>query len=301
VSTIMVGIDASSASRAALSWAAARAKRLGDDLRVVHIVDDEWGAGDIDLEMGDRALAESLATLRREFPSLPATGTVVVGNPVVELVRSARAVDLLVVGTHKTGFVQGRVFGSQALRLAAESAVAVAVIPEYTTGAREGVVVGVDSSAASDAAVVFAALEARHEGVELVLVLATGVGKVLPGGRTDRGERELRTMTRALRIAEASAGDAPIRVRTLRRAPASALIDVGGRARLVVVGSSRRHLDGAAALGPVAHDVLVNITSPTVVVHPRESHGTFDPFPRSPAELSGNHRVIHPLQEESTP
>jgi len=301
VSTIMVGIDASSASRAALSWAAARAIRLGAALRVVHVVDDEWGAGPDELAAGERALAESLATVRREFPFSSAQGAVVVGNPVVELVSAAREADLLVVGTHKTGFVQGRVFGSQALRLAAESAAAVAVIPEYATGTREGVVVGIDSSAASDAAVTFGAIEAHRLGDDLVLVLATGGGEGTPAGRADRAERELDVLTRASRIAEAVAPGVPVRMRTLRRSPGSALIDTAGKARLIVVGSSRRHLDGVAALGPVAHDVLVNITSPTVVVHPRESRGTFDPFPRSSVELSGNHKVIHPLQEESTP
>jgi nucleotide-binding universal stress UspA family protein len=63
----------------------------------------------------------------------------------------------------------------------------------------------------------------------------------------------------------------PIRNRSVRRPAAEALVDAASTSRLLVVGSSRRHGSQLAALGPVCHDVLLNITGPTVIVHPTNS------------------------------
>jgi nucleotide-binding universal stress UspA family protein len=268
MSTILVGIDGSSASRAALAWAARRAALLGSSLVIAHVVDDEWGSSADQLLAAERELALRAADVAESFPALDIDVLVAAGNPSIELATIASRADLLVLGTHKTGFVQGHVFGSRALRLAASSDAPVAVIPERTTGIRSGVVVGIDSSAAGDAAVHFAAIEAQRLGEELILVLGTGA--VEPGEvrAPQRAERELGVVARAVRIADATSPDVAVRVRTVRRAPSSALVGVAGRARLLVVGSSRRHGEGAAALGPVSHDVLLNIAAPTVVVHP---------------------------------
>jgi nucleotide-binding universal stress UspA family protein len=54
----------------------------------------------------------------------------------------------------------------------------------------------------------------------------------------------------------------------MHRQPARVLIEVAASARLLVVGSSRHHVAGGSALGPVAHDVLFNIPTTTIVVHP---------------------------------
>lgn len=265
--TIVVGVDSSSASGAALAWAAARAAATGSALTVVHVVDDEWGADATELTAATRQLSTHVDAIRDDLPKLAVEGELVAGNPSVELALVAREADLLVVGTHKTGFVQGRVFGSAALRLAGEVRVPVAVIPEHSTGSRAGVVVGIDASRASDAAVRFAALEAARLGEELILVLGAGTATG-PSRSMIRSERELETIARAVKVAQTTSPDVAARVRTLRRAAAPSLIDGADRAVLLVIGSSRRHVDNAVALGPVAHDVLLNITAPTVVVHP---------------------------------
>jgi nucleotide-binding universal stress UspA family protein len=58
-----------------------------------------------------------------------------------------------------------------------------------------------------------------------------------------------------------------VRTRTLRRPAAEALVDAGMSAELLVIGSSRRHGAQMDALGPVSHDVLLNIAGPTLIVH----------------------------------
>jgi nucleotide-binding universal stress UspA family protein len=273
MTTIVVGIDGSSASRTALSWAARRATEVGARLRIVHVVDDEWGAGQERMRASEDDLVSRAGEVSAEFPALEIDVVLASGNPSVELVRMASDAEMLVIGTHKTGFVQGRVFGSRALRLAASSDVPLAVVPAQTSGTRSGVAVGIETSAASDAAVQFGAQEARRTGDDLVLVLATGSPG--PTGRSaalvdspEMAERELEVVAHAIRVVESVSSDVGVRVRTVRRPPSQALVDIAGNVRLLVVGSSRRHQDGVAALGPVSHDVLVNIASPTVVVHP---------------------------------
>ena len=58
-----------------------------------------------------------------------------------------------------------------------------------------------------------------------------------------------------------------------------------GVTELLVIGSSRRHGAQMAALGPVSHDVLLNIAGPTLVVHGDTETG--DTEARPEAEPAG--------------
>jgi len=44
------------------------------------------------------------------------------------------------------------------------------------------------------------------------------------------------------------------------------LVDASSGAAMLVVDHTRHQTDGVAVLGSIAHDVLLNITSPTVIV-----------------------------------
>jgi nucleotide-binding universal stress UspA family protein len=262
---IVVGVDGTSASVAALRWAVNRASDRDAVLVLARVIDDDRG-DDAGRERSVRAeLAATRASVRESFPALTVESVVRTGNPTIELVRVAEGVDLLVVGTHKTGFVQGRVFGSRGIRLAGSASVPLAVVPEFATGQRAGIVVGVDDSAAGREAIRFAGDEARRGGDDLLMILG-GAGSVNP--------HELELTATALRIAEEAGADVGVRIRVLRRPAAKALIEVAQTARLLVIGSSRHHVDGDTALGPVAYDVLFNISTPTIVVHPRVTAST---------------------------
>lgn len=275
--SIVVGIDHSSASKVALGWAAGRAASLGSALVVAHVIDDEWGVSD---EQHARAAGEvslAVAELLREFGALEVRTVLRQGNPTRELAAIAARSALLVVGTHKTGFIQGKAFGSRGLRLASMSPVPVAVIPERGGGARSGIVAGIDGSPAGREAVRFAAAEAQRTGDDLLLLLASGRTERLLAAdeispRSTRALRESDLTATALRIAEEAGPDVGIRVRVVHRSPATAIVDVASNASLLVVGSSRQHRHGRVALGPVSHDVLFNISCPTVVVHPVVVH-----------------------------
>ncbi|MEO6309434.1 MAG: universal stress protein, partial [Leifsonia sp.] len=274
---IIVGIDGSAPSRAAVRWSIERAAATGEDVVLVHVVDDEWGVvsyrllDEVRVEAKALAAAEA-ANARSIDPRVNVTTILREGNPMSELIAAAESADLVVVGTHKTGFVRGRVFGSRSLQLAGGSPAPVAIIPEFSTRTRHGVVVGVNGTAASHAAIAFAADEAHRLGEELILV---GAWAGPDDTETNEAWRRLTSVVKSgveSVLVDARAQIAPandelrIRVREVNRPAAEALVDAAASATLLVIGSSRR--PGApTTLGPVAHDVLINLAAPTVVAH----------------------------------
>ncbi|MET4780916.1 universal stress protein [Glaciihabitans sp. UYNi722] len=261
--TIVVGVDGSSASRAAIRWAVERADSTGSDIELLHVVDDEWGT------VGSRLIEEMHPSARdlieREInfaqavePTMIVTGRLLHGDPMVELEAASLGTSMIVLGTHKTGFIHGQAFGSRSLQLAAMARVPVAVIPESSTRLRRGIVVGVDDSEAGHAAIAFGAAEANRTGQQLTLLHA--VRAALP---FEQQELE----SNALELAKANGAPHPIRTRTVRRPAAEALVDASAVCALLVIGSSRRRAMNIAALGPVSHDVLLNLAGPVLVVH----------------------------------
>jgi len=265
---IIVGVDGTSAGSAAIEWAARRASRLGRPLEILHVIDDAWGA------IGERQLAElhpEAARLVAEAAALAATVDphlecvvrVTTGDPIVELAAASHTANLVVVGTHKTGFFHGRALGSRSLQLAAASRCPVAIIPGFTSSRREGVLVGIDESAGGDAALAFAAKEAREAREPLVLLHA-----VPPSRYASLTSSESTAVTvKAIQRARTLGATDYVRCRTVHRRPAEALIDSAAHSALLVLGSTRRFGSELTVLGPVVHDVLMNITGPTVVVH----------------------------------
>ncbi|MES2092547.1 MAG: universal stress protein [Actinomycetota bacterium] len=275
--TILVGVDGSSACRAAIRWAVLRAVSVGSRVELVHVVDNEWGmVGEqsiAELHPSAQALVETDAAFARSVdPAVVVTTRVLFGDPMVELGVASREVDLVVVGTHKTGFLHGRAFGSRSLQLAATAWCPVAVIPEGSSAERHGIVAGIDDSDAARAAVRFAAVEAHREHEELILLRAWTTA-VRGTGEDDeatqwRARDALDTLgSEAVSLAHEVGDGILVRTRTLRRSAAEALVDAGMSAELLVIGSSRRHGARMSALGPVSHDVLLNIAGPTLVVH----------------------------------
>lgn len=273
---IVVGVDGSSPGRAALSWSVRRAALTGGVVMLTHVVDDEWGVtGSRLLEElngeAEKMLAGEMDFARAENGSVQVESMLLSGNPMLELAMASTDADLVVVGTHKTGFLRGRVFGSRSLQLAAASTAPVAIVPESAGNSRSGIVVGVDGSPAALAAVTFGAREAHRtqEGLSLV-----GAWAARDGARDDElTQRDVlvksaveKALMEARFQAQRLCRSSSIRVRQVNRAAAEALVDASATATMLVIGSSRR-VDVPLTLGSVAHDVLVNIAGPTVVVH----------------------------------
>jgi nucleotide-binding universal stress UspA family protein len=280
---IRVGIDGSEASRAAVRWSVRRLATFdnGADkaLTLVHVVDDDWGMmGSRNMEAlreDGRILAAKEAEYVRSLGTDLAVETeVLIGNPIWELIARSVGETMTVVGTHKTGFIQGRVFGSRSLQLAAAARAPVAIIPQSQPHDSRGIVVGVDGSAAGRAALRFAAEEAARTRQTLVLVRAWRAPKhpnegepSLFGDQERAAQKASVELSAAEKLARSIFPSGEIRVRNVGRSPAEALLDASTRASLLVIGGTRRTGGERMVLGSVSHDVLLNLAAPTVVVH----------------------------------
>jgi nucleotide-binding universal stress UspA family protein len=137
--TILVGVDGSPGSRAALTWAAAEAADHRANLVVLtvweHGLLPPLGSGSVPLSGGPdggQVAADDLVKVIKEElgddPPVPVQPRVKHGNPAHLLIEESAGADLLVVGTRGQGGFAGLVLGSVSQHVAAYAKCPVAVI-----------------------------------------------------------------------------------------------------------------------------------------------------------------------------
>lgn len=282
----VVGVDGSIPSRAAIRWAIQRTRENDVDLTLVHVADDEWGAiGSVLVEEYNRGarqlLADELAYAESLGSDAPIHVDLAFGSPMTELAAYGDPATMLVVGTHKTGMHFGRVFGSRSIQLANLALGPVAVIPAIAP-TMHGVVVGVDDTPAGRAALDLAADWAweQHCGLTIVrsssdtsisLEAALGADRHRSSDRHDKKARAV--LSRAVSRAHARQPGVFVRSRLVQLSAGPALNEFARNAELLMIGDSRRTSAQFGRLGAVAYDVLLNLSSPTIVVHaPADDH-----------------------------
>ncbi|MEU9247474.1 universal stress protein [Streptomyces sp. NPDC048385] len=116
---IVVGVDGSEASRAALRWAARQAELTGAQLRPVQAWRPPATYGmpvDFsDADFGKQARENLRATVEEtlgEQPGVSVDLQVIEGHPAAVLTEAATCADLLVVGSHGHGAFAGMLLGS---------------------------------------------------------------------------------------------------------------------------------------------------------------------------------------------
>lgn len=252
----VVGVDGSAPSNAALMWAARRAGADGLPLVIAHVEEPEGGVmgrdfARADLRSGSTLLTELAASL--EGRGTDVATALLSGFVPWALADATRPGDLLVVGTHKTGFLHGRVLGSRSVQIAAAARCAVAVIPDTDLRRRTGVVVGLG---VGDPPTVLAAAadEARRYGQELS-VIRSHVPSAASLDQLSPLIDAVRTTHQGLEIL----------TKGTRRAPVEALLDASRDKALLVIGAGEVDETGNP-IGSLLHDVLLNLTCPVLVV-----------------------------------
>ena len=116
---IVVGVDGSSSSVAAVEWAVKQAELTAASLQVLMTWEWPngygWSAVPIDYDPGhasEIALDELLEPIRAAHPGVPIQATVVEGHPAPLLTQASRGADLLVVGSRGHGEFVGMLLGS---------------------------------------------------------------------------------------------------------------------------------------------------------------------------------------------
>jgi len=276
---IIVGVDGSGPSQSALRWAARRAKVTGSELTIEYVVDADWGQmGEAFARQGSADGERLLAAAMTAVGPIDCTVNVELahGNPALTLASDSKPGDLIVVGTHKTGFIRGRVLGTRSIAVASVAPCSVVVVPEDTVSHRRGIVVGVDGGDRGDVAVVAGAIEAQFTGEDLTLVHA--------GARTDAVDGLLAA---AAALASATAPRVIVRRRHSGRSRTDTLLDLSRSATLLVLGESRIDSDRAGFLGSVTHEVLLNLNSPVLVA-------------RTPIRPGRDHNLDYGTQQPET-
>lgn len=274
---VAVGVDGSTSDDVAIRWAAQEASMRALPLRVVHVANPPTLPPTMTSDLADLALAQFGATTseivesatgraRAVVPGLEVVHEVRPGQIVEQLVKSASGARLLVLGSGQRFDTSKVGLGSVATHVTAHAPcpVIVARIPEQgepTTGPSVGrVVVGVDGSDASTAAVGFAFEEASRRGLGLTAVHAWQYEP--DAWMVDVRDIDESDGAGARVLAESLAGwtekypDVDVIARHVQRRPVQALIEESAGAALLVVGSHGHGWFAGMLLGSVSQALL---------------------------------------------
>jgi nucleotide-binding universal stress UspA family protein len=189
---IVVGVDGSEHSMAALEWAAVQAQRTGVDLEVVAA----FGPGYRFLSRSEadkcmqEDVAEAMVRAEKLAPGVDITSTTFEGPPETGLITEGAGADLLVVGSRGLGGFKCLLLGSvsRACVHRARCPVVVVAQPGPASDAlmterderSHRIVVGIDGSPSSIAALEWAANQAERTGASLEVLMTwewlTGYG-----------------------------------------------------------------------------------------------------------------------------
>ena len=282
---VVVGVDSSPCSRNAAEWAAAEAGCRSATLLLVH-ADLLLGAGEAEgagvdeattaSQAGAAELLEDIAMqVRGAHPGVPVESRLVHADPVTALREASAAAVLTVVGSPGAGRIGDVILGSVAITIASNNLAPVAVIPTRRPGEGRGaVVVGVDESSTSEAALAFAfetaarwraGLIAVHSWNDVRVDAAVPVhDMIIDKNAIDRDE-QLELAVR-LRVWLERFPGVPVQQAVVRGRPASSLIRFAPRARLIVVGSRGRGPFTGLLFGSTSQSLLAHAGCPVVVV-----------------------------------
>ena len=178
---VLVGVDGSAGSMVAARWAAVAAEQRKVPLRLVRarpqVVAALEGAAFLDvdeqlLEQDREVLAGARGELQESHPRMRISSEVISGDPRMVLVDLSADAVLTVVGTRGRGRIPEVTLGSVALHVAAYGRSPVAVIPTHSQAGSGPVLLGVDASPNSMAAVTAAFEEAALRRTTLDVVFA---------------------------------------------------------------------------------------------------------------------------------
>jgi nucleotide-binding universal stress UspA family protein len=181
---VVVGVDGSESSEQAVRWAAREARRRKVPLRLVQAVDPtltshkygDPGSGpdihQIRMRAARAHLTHAARAAAEEASGVVVEQEVLDGFPIPQLLDESRSAQLVAIGDRGLGGVAGLLLGSVAVALAARGDSPVAVVRGRTSATAGPVVVGVDGSPVSEAALAYAFEAADARSAELVVVYA---------------------------------------------------------------------------------------------------------------------------------
>ncbi|MEO8697936.1 MAG: universal stress protein [Acidimicrobiales bacterium] len=289
MTTIVVGIDGSEGSRSALAWAWEEARRA-PDATVVAVAawlssvpaSSPWFVGyDLPLDLTEITAADLEATISAvagERNDVEIERRIVCGSASAVLIAEGAVADMLVVGSRGLGGFKGLLLGSVSHQVVTHAPCPTVIVPRIeehdVSAAPTSIVVGVDGSSNSTAALQWAARRASASGATVhavyvwrfppiaVAPVPLGMGVPPPEIIEKAAAEELAGFIAAAELP----GDVRV-VPTIREgSPAAVLLEESRHADLLVVGARGHEGFVGLLLGSVATAVAHHATCPIAVI-----------------------------------
>jgi nucleotide-binding universal stress UspA family protein len=279
---IVVGVDGSAASDAAVSWAAREAAMRNVPLTLVHMfktfvptfpqIPTPGGVAEWQEDDGRKILEQAVKIAEDAVPTdqqVSIASEVKVSPPVPTLVEMSKDAEMIVVGSKGRGAVARVLLGSVSSGVVRSASCLVAVIraeASYTPRAdRAPVLVGIDCSPVSELALAVAFDEASFRGVELTAFHAWSDIAVYQLPWLDWKSEAERSLAEYLAGWHERYPDVKVNRLLALDHPGRALIEESESAQLVVVGSHGRGGVTGMLMGSVSNAVVHAVHTPVIV------------------------------------
>ena len=282
---IVVAVDGSSASNAAVTWATVDAALRNIPLTLIHAIQtptSTWPpvaypdalATKLEVE-GKRIVLDAIKIAQEAMPpdrQVPIKRDLLFSSPGLALIKMSDETEMIVMGNSGRGLLARTVLGSVSANVVRHAKCPVAVVHEDLQDEPHApVLVGVDGSPASEAAERIAFDEASRRGVDLIALHAWSDVPCADIPELDwpalQADAE-NSFDESLSGWQEQHPDVTVHRILERDRPARALIENAQSAQLVVVGRNGRG-GMAGMLGSVSSAVLNAVRKPVIVARPR--------------------------------
>lgn len=284
---VVVGVDGSTSASHAVRWAAEEAARRSTRLVIMHscmvvpvhaphVAGTSEAFAEAVFGHGRVLLAEATTVAKEAAPEVEVTTEVTSGGAAEQLVGRSASAQLVVLGSRGLGGFTGLLVGSVAVAVTTHAHCPTIVVRDPGTVPDRGapVVVGLDGSSSSDAALAFAFEAAALRGVALHAVhtwwditAETAWQRGLTATNLASIEAaEQRLLTEQLATGAAAHPDVPVHHTLTRDRPAHTLVEQSANAQLVVVGTRGRGGFRGLLLGSTSQALIHHAHCPVAVV-----------------------------------
>ena len=281
---VVVGFDGSETSLLTAKWAAAEAELRGLGLTLVNALIPPTSGGTFGpgmavgldtLEDIRKAAQTALDEVAASLSGPDIQSIVQIGSPTGVLLEASETAALIVVGSRGHGGFKELLLGSVSSQLVAHADCPVIVMRHQIDAARNQIVVGIDGSPSSNAAVGFAFATASLHKWKLVAVHAWDVpsfdlvimpGTPVPTNFDSINDSEVRLAAEVLSGFQAEYPDVEVAQVVTRGNAVRALLDASPAAAMIVVGTRGHGQVMSSVLGSVSHGILHKAKVPVAVV-----------------------------------